>query len=283
MRCLVGVDDTDSSKGSCTTYLAYRMAADLRPVVRVVAYPRLVRLNPNVPFKTRGNAAVCLPIQTDSVEEAFSALTSILGRLSDVSNGANSGLVLLENLKLKREFVELYRSAISGLVNRHRVEKFLKERGVRTFTLGNGMGLVGAAASLAFDESFDHTYELIAYRKRAYWGKERVVDRESVKRFDSTTFPHTFNNYDYQKRKVLIAPHGPDPVFAGIRADSPAVAVGAFRRLKYGEPLEGYMVYLSNQHTDAHLGKQLDWKVFSSGWSGEGSSMLRSVPAGTCT
>jgi tRNA(Ile2)-agmatinylcytidine synthase len=266
MRCLVGVDDTDSSKGSCTTYLAYRIAADLRPVVRVVAYPRLVRLNPNVPFKTRGNAAVCLPIETNSVEEAFPMLTSVLAKLSDVSNGANSGLVLLENLKLAREFVELYQSAISGLVNRHRVERFLKERSVRSFTLGNGMGLVGAAASLAFDEGFDHTYELIAYRKRAYWGKQRIIDRESVKRFDSATFPHTFNNYDYQKKKVLIAPHGPDPVFAGIRADSPLVAVDAFRQLKYEEPLEGYMVYLSNQHTDAHLGRQLDWKVFSSGW-----------------
>ena len=58
MRCLAGIDDTDSSRGYCTTYLAFRIACDLSPSVRVVAYPRLVRLNPNIPFKTRGNAAV---------------------------------------------------------------------------------------------------------------------------------------------------------------------------------------------------------------------------------
>jgi tRNA(Ile2)-agmatinylcytidine synthase len=83
---------------------------------------------------------------------------------------------------------------------------------------------------------------------------------------DAKTFPHTFNNYDYQKRKVLIAPHGPDPVFVGIRGDSPKVAIKAFATLLYDEPLQGHMVYVSNQHTDAHLQRELEWKVYSSGW-----------------
>jgi tRNA(Ile2) C34 agmatinyltransferase TiaS len=36
--------------------------------------------------------------------------------------------------------------------------------------------------------------------------------------------------------------------------------------LRYEEPLEGHMVYSSNQHTDAHLQRRLQWKVYSSGW-----------------
>lgn len=36
--------------------------------------------------------------------------------------------------------------------------------------------------------------------------------------------------------------------------------------LAYSEPIDGHMVYVSNQHTDAHLHKELDWKVYSSGW-----------------
>ena len=29
------------------------------------------------------------------------------------------------------------------------------------------------------------------------------------------TFPYTFNSFDTKKGRVLIAPHGPDPVFYG--------------------------------------------------------------------
>jgi tRNA(Ile2) C34 agmatinyltransferase TiaS len=36
--------------------------------------------------------------------------------------------------------------------------------------------------------------------------------------------------------------------------------------LRFDEPIDGHMVYLSNQHTDAHLQNELKWKVYSSGW-----------------
>ena len=31
------------------------------------------------------------------------------------------------------------------------------------------------------------------------------------------TFPYTFNSFDTKKGRILIAPHGPDPVFYGVR------------------------------------------------------------------
>ena len=267
MRCLVGIDDTDSSRGYCTTYLAFRVAVDLAADLSVVPYPRLVRLNPNIPFKTRGNAAVCLELETPDPAEAFRLLCEKLEDLSDVAGGANSGLVFLEDAKLADDFEPLYRRALSQVVNPASVKNLLKEKGVRFTTLGNGMGLVGAAASLAFSFSQDHTFELISYRRRESWGLKRVIDPSSVREMDLRTFPHTFNNYDYQKRKVLVAPHGPDPVFAGVRGDSPSAVASAFACLRFEEELQGYMVYASNQHTDAHLGQRLDWKVFSSGWA----------------
>jgi tRNA(Ile2)-agmatinylcytidine synthase len=266
MRCLVGIDDTDSSRGFCTTYLAYRIAIDLRPDVKVLAYPRLVRLNPNIPFKTRGNAAVCLQIETPDPEVAFERLAAKLTELSDVGGGANSGMVFLEEPSRAHQFEQLYLDALTGLVSPHRVRRFLREQGTKTLELGNGMGLVGAASALGFDERFDHTYELIAYRKKEFWGTRRDVDSSSVRKMDSKMFPHTFNNYDYQKRKVLVAPHGPDPVFAGVRGDSPRAVNRAFHMLTYDEPIDGHMVYISNQHTDAHLEREIDWKVYSSGW-----------------
>ncbi len=277
MLCLLGIDDTDSSRGSCTTHLAFRIACDLKSALRVLPYPRLVRLNPNIPFKTRGNASVCLRLETPDPPRAFSLLTAKLSELSDVEGGANSGLVFLEDLRLLPWFRLLYHDALSGVVNQGRVRRFLTENRVRFFTLGNGMGVVGAAASLGFDGTEDHTYELIAYRRRESWGKVRRIDGDSVREMDRVTFPHTFNSYDYQKRKVLISPHGPDPVFAGVRGDSVAAVSHAFGRLSFSEALEGYMVFLTNQHTDAHLRRRLDWKVFSSGWT---SGTVRHVETG---
>jgi len=267
VRCLVGIDDTDSSRGNCTTYLAYRIAADLAPTIRVLPYPRLVRLNPNIPFKTRGNAAVSLLVETESPSQAFDSICSKVSELSDVEGGANSGVVFLSDARKSLLFLPVYQSALSGVVNPHRVRRLLAQHKVRSFELGNGMGLVGAASALAFDETFDHTYELIAYRRQESLGTPRVLDSASVKEMEGVTWPHTFNSYDYQKRKVLIAPHGPDPVFLGLRGDSPQAVLRAFRLVSYGEGLQGYMVYMTNQHTDAHLERELDWKAFSSGWA----------------
>jgi tRNA(Ile2)-agmatinylcytidine synthase len=267
LRCLVGIDDTDSARGYCTTYLAYRIATDLRDESTVLAYPRLVRLNPNIPFKTRGNAAVCLHIETKNPNQAFKRICTTAKKFSDEDGGANTGLVFLEDLDLVEELGPLYSKALRGIVNVHRVTKFLHQHNIKFWTQGNGMGLVGATSSLAFDERFDHTYELISYRKKESWGAPRDIEASSVRRMDAATFPHTFNNYDYQKRKVLIAPHGPDPVFSGVRGDSPKVVLAAYRMLVHDEPLDGHMIYVSNQHTEAHLANRLDWKVYSSGWA----------------
>jgi tRNA(Ile2)-agmatinylcytidine synthase len=269
MKCLVGIDDTDSSNGFCTTYLAFKIAAQSSHAsFRVFGYPRLVRLNPNIPFKTRGNGAVCLPLETEGVKETFETVCSMVERLSDVENGANSGVVLLHDPRTVPFLRTVYLSALHGVVNKERIAKQIRERGLPTFQLGNGMGLVGAAASLIFDESYDHTYELISYRRRDFWGTPRRFDPTSVQAMDQRTSPDTFNNYDYHKERPLIAPHGPDPVFLGVRGSSPGTVLSAFQMLRYNEELDGHMIYLTNQGTNAHLVRELalPLKAYSSGW-----------------
>src|SRR2546426_8657431 len=59
MPLYLGVDDTDSLRGMCTTFLATELVRAL-PGLDLIGFPRLVRLNPNIPWKTRGNGAVCL-------------------------------------------------------------------------------------------------------------------------------------------------------------------------------------------------------------------------------
>ena len=53
----IGIDDTDSVNEGCTTWLATEITKELSDF-DLIGSPRLVRLNPNVPWKTRGNGAV---------------------------------------------------------------------------------------------------------------------------------------------------------------------------------------------------------------------------------
>jgi len=61
----IGFDDTDSQKGMCTTFLAYKIVEYLKKQgSEFLDFPRLIRFNPNIPWKTRGNGAVSLKIKT---------------------------------------------------------------------------------------------------------------------------------------------------------------------------------------------------------------------------
>ena len=56
----IGIDDTDSRNAGCTTYIAFRIVSAFAD--RVISLPRLVRLNPNLKYKTRGNGALSIRI-----------------------------------------------------------------------------------------------------------------------------------------------------------------------------------------------------------------------------
>ena len=63
---VVGLDDTDSrERGMCTTYVAREVAARIRAAGGTVERLLLVRLNPAVEHKTRGNAALAVHADVD--------------------------------------------------------------------------------------------------------------------------------------------------------------------------------------------------------------------------
>ncbi|MEM2663262.1 MAG: tRNA(Ile2) 2-agmatinylcytidine synthetase TiaS, partial [Metallosphaera sp.] len=63
---VIGVDDHDSPEGGCTTHFSSLLLKEFNKAnVRVVGYPRLTRLNPNIPWKTRGNASVSFVVETE--------------------------------------------------------------------------------------------------------------------------------------------------------------------------------------------------------------------------
>ena len=90
----VGFDDTDSPKGMCTTFLAYKIVDLLQKEnVEFLDFPRLIRFNPNIPWKTRGNGAVSIKIKTKNTSKIKNQIINLVSKYSDTKNGANPGLV----------------------------------------------------------------------------------------------------------------------------------------------------------------------------------------------
>ncbi|MBP2172664.1 tRNA(Ile)(2)-agmatinylcytidine synthase [Methanococcus voltae] len=58
----IGIDDTDSREKYCTTYVGTLIVEELLKLGYILEEPRLIRMNPMVKYKTRGNGGVCLKI-----------------------------------------------------------------------------------------------------------------------------------------------------------------------------------------------------------------------------
>jgi len=265
----IGIDDTDSPKGMCTTFLSYKIVKFLeKQEIQFMDFPSLIRFNPNIPWKTRGNGAVRLTIKTKNPKKIKNKITQLVASYSDTKNGANPGLVFYQNKKIPVSFHKFSQLALWKLISRKQAKQFVSENNIESFYLGNGQGLVGAISAIGY-KFFDHTFELLCYRKKSQFGKKRDISNDSVKKMQSATFPDTFSSYDIENDRVLITPHGPDPVFYGVRGETVKSVVKASTIVNSDEKLDGYMVFKSNQGTGDHLKNELqvdDLKPFTSGF-----------------
>lgn len=253
---LIGIDDTDSIAGMCTTFIAKELCKKLE----VVGFPRLIRLNPNIPYKTRGNGAIALNVKTNNDKEKIKkiVLETIEKHAILKDDKTNPGAVFLEkedfnknnNFKILNEF---YKKTVSELVTIGEALDISEQVCAEVHKFKNGRGVIGALAAIGADLTEDRTYEIIAYRIPKNYGTERKIDHESVFEMDKKTGPSTFNNVDRDLRKILILPRGDDPVFCGIRGESPEIVNAAWELIKPLEEIEETLVFETNQGTDAHL------------------------------
>ncbi|MEW6603389.1 MAG: tRNA(Ile)(2)-agmatinylcytidine synthase [Thermoproteota archaeon] len=266
----VAFDDTDSRTGRCTTHLAFKVAKHLKKEgAKLVDYPLLIRLNPNIPWKTRGNGAVCLRLRVQDAGRVIDYVRQAVEEGSAIGSGANPGVAFLQAEQVPAELQRFSSLAMCDVLSRQMAEKLAKAAGIQYFTFGNGQGLVGSLGAMGCLLQGDHTFELIAYRKLEKCGTPRVVDKERVMKFSADTFPYTFNNYDRSHDRVLVAPHGPDPVFFGVRGESPEIVTSALKALQPEEELDGWTVFRSNQGTNMHLQNEIriaEAKAYTAGF-----------------
>jgi len=244
---LIGIDDTDSPLGMCTTYLGAVLARRLIHERMQVQEARLVRLNPNVTFKTRGNAAIALDV-TGDMDKAFAIGCAAVEELADFScENTNPGVVVVD----ERPDPAFYRKAVTDFCQIGEAIGLLEAVGARYHGYKNKRGLIGATAAVA-SVLEDWTSEILVYREPARWGTPRDVDRTSLFAAEEATFPHTWDTVDRVNDAVVCVPHTPDPVLFGIRGESPSWVMTA-RQMVRSEPPALSQIWVTNQGTDAHL------------------------------
>lgn len=257
VRMHIGFDDTDSTRRGCTTYIAALLVEELEKLdVVFLDYPLLIRLNPNVPWKTRGNGAICFRIEYPEIlsSKVKEKVVKFVEKYSDINwKGTNPGIVFLEAENVPTEITAFSKKAETSIVTINQAIRLIQKFHGEALGYNTQRGIIGALAAIGETLDGDHTYELIAYRTPKKIGSKRRVDEKSILEMDQVLKPFTFNNIDTEKRRVIITPRGPDPILFGIRGENPLIVKEAFRLIKSLEPVERWVVFRSNQGTDAHL------------------------------
>ena len=256
---IIGIDDTDSNEGMCTTYLGALLLEELQEYGTVEALPLLVRLNPTIPYKTRGNAAVALKLKTDCPEKVIAHVTSRIEELAHMEcEKTNPGAVFIlekDYENLKPVLMSFLKEAVKEVIEIDYAKDLISELGIASKSFKNGRGIIGALAAcgaMLNPEEWDCTFEHLAYRQKDKWGTPRDVDKDSFFEADRETYPETWDTVDLKNRLVVCVPHSADPVLFGIRGENPEIVNKAAALIR-AEPVERFAVYRTNQGTDMHL------------------------------
>lgn len=263
---IVGLDDTDSrTRGMCTTYAAAVLAERVRDAGGRVERIVLIRLNPAVEYKTRGNAALAVHCDL-GVDETFELATALVDEIAETADDrTNPGVVVTDDdLGERADWLRtLPQRAIREILDPETgVRDPLTASGYRHRGWGNGRGLVGASAAAGAWEGLgegspdswpdDWTYECLTYRERDRWGSEREVDPESVFSVADEYYPRIWDTVDRGEGEAVCVPNTPGPVLYGIRGDDRATVEVAAEAIE-SEPIARQATFVTNQGTDQHI------------------------------
>jgi len=251
----IGLDDTDTMQSGCTTYVAALLIERLLAEgACFIDYPNLIRLNPNVPWKTRGNGAVALRVATEKTDDLMDELWQIvIEHAEEEGKKPNPALLFLEG-DIPLDIILFSRKAQREIASLDAANKLIEKYGVKARFKGRGIGLIGALAAIGEQlRTVDFTYEIIYYRPYTVRHCRRHIDAESVYKMDKLTKGVTFHNIDIETGRILITPRGPDPVIFGIRGDDPETLLKAAKIVKVYEEIERWVIYRTNQGTNNHL------------------------------
>jgi tRNA(Ile2)-agmatinylcytidine synthase len=257
VRLWIGIDDTDSKDGMCTTYVGAVVVDRLRKLgAKIIDFPRLIRLNPNWKLKTRGNCAVALNVEVQE-QKVLSIKNTVLKTVEELAeldhDTTNPGVIFYQSEKIPVKLKAFSKKVIQDTVTIEEADALARDIGAEVHKFKLGRGIIGGLAAIGNTLEKDWTFELIAYRVPEKWGSKRRIDAASVVEMNSKTFPETFDNLDQSTGEIRITPHTPCPILYGIRGESAEAIMKAQKFVKEMEPIERVVIYKTNQGTDEHL------------------------------
>lgn len=252
---VIGIDDTDSREtGMCTTYAAATLATRIADAGGTVERTLLIRLNPAVEYKTRGNAALAVHCDLDA--ERALALTEEAIEMAETGDPrTNPGAVVADCSPdgIPDMVADHARRAVQEFLDIEATRTRIDDAGFEQIGVGNGRGLVGALAAVGAWRAFDDwTFECISYRERERWGTERSVDEASLFAAAEKHYPAAWDTVDRGEGYPVCVPRTPCPILHGIRGDDPET-VRAVAAAIESEPVADRHLFVTNQGTDAHL------------------------------
>ena len=267
VKLIIALDDTDSNDGMCTTYIMTLIIEYLKKnKFEIINFPRLVRLNPSIPYKTRGNAALSVEIDikndyTKMKNIIINFVVNLIKEKSMISSiNTNPGSVFIEEKQyemIKYELRDFYLKTLRDIVTIEEAISIINKYNINYFLLKNGRGIIGSLAAAGYilisNEINDYTYELLTYRNPNNFGLKRIFYKETFIEFDKKTYPKTWDTIDYSKKEKLICiSHSKDPVLYGIRGIDYKILDSSKKYLK-SEHVDKYCIYKTNQSTDDHI------------------------------
>ena len=258
---VIGLDDTDSrTQGMCTTYLAARVAESIVDAGGQVTRTLLVRLNPAVKHKTRGNAALAIHTDLPVADATGIAVEQIESLAVDTDARTSPGLVVADDSS------ETVPDAVTDFAARAMCDQLslatavgiadavgYEHRGWAGESGVVGRGRIGALAAVGAWTAFDEwTYEQIAYREFDRCGSPRGVDLDSVFAAADRGYPTVWDTVDREAGQAVCVPNAPGPILYGIRGDDPD-AVARVADAIDSETVERTRCFVTNQGTDLHL------------------------------
>ncbi len=275
---IVAVDDTDSrDRGMCTTYVGVRLAERIGAAGGRVSRRLLVRLNPAVKHKTRGNAAVALHVDGVDAAETFDLAAETVREFAAADDPRTSPGVVVADVAVSGDIKQDGKEKEDGipddvaafarralrrrldlaeavaLADRHGFHHAGFGAGGAGDESAPGRGRIGALAAVGAPAALsDRTFERITYRELDRCGTPRDVDAGSVFAAADAGYPTVWDTVDRGTGEVVCVPNAPGPILHGIRGDDPDACRRAAAAME-SEPVERAATFVTNQGTDAHL------------------------------
>lgn len=263
----IGLDDIDTYQGGCTTHFSTYIVEKIFELKgSLVDYPKLIRLNPDTPWKTRGNGAVSLEaiISKDNLKKLLywikNSLIEYLEQIGGHTYGTQPSIIILDGNKLSAEDYKILSSfslnALYRIISLKELNIMLQYLKMKNAVLASispygSRGLIGALSAIGNPLSTDYTYEFIIYRT--------IYEREKKRKIHLSVFNYeiedefSFAHIDLENRRLLLIPHGPDPVIAGIRGSKLSSLFRIFYRLFSKLHWERWLIFVTNQGTNQHF------------------------------